>query len=227
MTNLAQTSLRSEWRSSLVGALGAVLLVAAACSVPTDGAATPITSVPYDLLEVNAPTTEPELPASDEGGHIVPVWVLADNPTALFPVTRATEEKEPSLQDAYDALVAGPTEAELAANPGLKTKVPATLAGQLPDNPGADGILTIVVDAGYPFEQAPDKLLITAQLVCTFQFFSSVDGVRIVNTNGVEVGLTNFDTKTIDGAARASDFNNCEATKLDDPTVTSTATSEG
>ena len=197
----------NTWIKRLAIATG-LLAVFAGCSIPKDTAASPITAVPYDLLESNSPTTAEPVEELTEF-KLLPYWVLSTDPRALTLSKRPTEDA-PSLQDAYEVLVGGPNEADRAEQPDLITYVLVSLGAVLPENPDQDGILTITIDALSGFKDSPNREPIGAQLVCTFLTFNLVEGVVMVDTNGEAVPLTGFGAATIEGPANASHFNNCE-----------------
>ncbi len=191
----------------LAAAMG-VLLVLASCSIPKDTAASPITSVPYGLLEKNSPTTAEPVEEETEF-KLLPYWVLSTDPRALV-LSNRPRETPPSLQDAYDVLVQGPNDVDKAENPDLTTLVPSSLGAVLPENPDENGILTITIDAESGFKDSVNREPIGAQLVCTYLTFNLVEGVEMVDTNGDAVPMTGFGAITIIGPANASHFNDCE-----------------
>lgn len=211
----------------IFGIAAGLLLFLAGCSIPKDTAASPITSVPYDLLETNSPTTAEPVEELETEFKLLPYWVLATDPSALTLSKRPTESA-PSLQDAYDVLVQGPNEADRAENPDLTTFVPVSLGAVLPENPDADGILTITIDAESGFtENTATREPIGAQLVCTYLTFNLVKGVIMVDTNGTPVPMTGFGATTIEGPANATHFNNCEPPLAPEVETTETTLADG
>lgn len=187
-------------------ASGAVVsLLVTACAIPTDNAATPITSVPYDLLISSSSTPSTAAAPPDAEYELAPVWAIGD---AIFPVIRAFVER-PTLNDALLILIEGPSPAEREEFDGLETLVKPSLNAQIPDPP-ADGILTVTIDEETGLQDPQVRQVIVAQLVCTFLAFDTVEGVIFKDTAGEIVPLTDFASTTIDGPARASHFNECQ-----------------
>ena len=163
-----------------------------------------------------APSTEPPSPsASPSGGSSSPSASGTPSPTvdrsmtyelwftydgSLF-VTQRTEPFTPAVGTrALEALLAGPTSAERAAelhttiNPGTQLRV-LTID---------DGVATVDLDATFVDQETPAIAVGSlAQVVFTLTQFDSVRGVRF-EVDGTP--LTNFGGYELDGAQRRANF---------------------
>ncbi len=186
-------------------ALIAFVTLSASCGLGVDESARPITSVPFSLLESTTSTSE--LVPEDPAFGLTLFWISAADETLISLVR--PQDDPPSVQDALDALVGGPTEAELARFPNARS--PSSVSETLNPTAGqvTDSILIIDVADGTELREA--NRLPAAVIVCTVTEFSTILAVEIRDADGA-IQLSGLNSESIEGAATRSNFNNCEPT---------------
>lgn len=202
-----------RWRlRSSLGSVIVVALVAAACSLPVGGEVETLEADEYSDIVYGLDTTTTTEP---QAGTQIRLYFVSDR--GLEQVFRPFLA-EPTIPEILTALQEGPTETELAEDPSLRTELPAGLN----PNPRTrdEGQETIVVDVS---DEGGLRLLINdnpvkaefvlTQLVCTLTKLNILDGLPIT---GVEfhdsqgrIPIVDANRASIDGPARASDFNDC------------------
>jgi hypothetical protein len=180
-------------------------LFTAGCGLGIDETARPITSVPFSLLESTTSTSEP---APEDPAFALSLFWISEVDESLISLVRPQDDP-PSVQDALDALVGGPTEAELEIFPEARS--PSSVSETLSPTAGpiADGILIIEVADGTELRGA--NRLPAAVIVCTVTQFSLVDAVEIRDVDGA-IQLSGLNSESIEGAATRANFNDCEPT---------------
>lgn len=186
-------------------ALIALIMFASACGLGIDESARPITSVPFSLLDSTTSTSEP---VPEDPAFALTLYWISENDESLISLVRPQDDP-PSVQDALDALVGGPTEAELAIFPEARS--PSSVSETL--NPTAravnDGILIIDVADGTELRGA--NRLPAAVIVCTVTQFSLILAVEIRDADGA-IQLSGLNSESIEGAATRANFNDCQPT---------------
>ena len=193
--------------------------LAAACGLPVGGEIQTLDTEEYSEVVFGLDTTTTTQPLA---GTQIRLYFISD--LGLEQVFRPFQD-EPTIPEILTALQEGPTEEEAAEDPSLRTELPA---GLNPDPQGRDeGEETIIVrvdDEGglrLLFNDNPVKAeLVLTQLVCTLTSLNLLSGIPIT---GVEfqdsqgrIPTFNANRESIDGPARASDFNDCMTqTELD------------
>ena len=175
----------------LAGTATLVLVVCAACGIPTTGGPTAIakSDVPFHLLNPVPPTTvNSTLPP--EVGVSEPIFMVAPS-LHLVEVSRDVQIPA-TLSEILGALLEGPTAAESAAGlqsflTGSRTQVVATVTG---------GIATVNFTTNPIQVVGPDQTLAIAQVVFTATQQPGVTGVtfqiagqpiEVPTANGVQV----------------------------------------
>ena len=182
----------------------------ASCGLALEDEAQPITSVPFSLLGTTTSTTqaEPENPAFG-----LELFWISSTDESLIAVLRPQED-QPSVQDALDALVRGPNEAD--PEPYPEARSPSSVSSLL--NPIArpvdGGHLVIEVADGTELRDA--NRLPAAVIVCTVTQFNIIDSVEIRDIDGT-IPLSDIGSQSIEGAATRANFNDCMPT-VDEPT---------
>jgi hypothetical protein len=189
-------------RRTLVAVIGFVALCAS-CGLGIDDSAQPITSVPFALLDSTTSTSEPV--PEDPAFGLTLFWISQID-ESLISLVRPQDDP-PSVQDALDALVGGPTEVELESFPNARS--PSSVSETL--NPTAravqDGILIIDVADGTELRGA--NRLPAAVIVCTVTQFSLILAVEIRDDDGA-IQLSGLNSESIEGAATRANFNDCQ-----------------
>lgn len=170
---------RRSARGSLVGALAAIVLVAACAPGPTPTASSTATS-----SAIPSPTGSPSSSPADSAaptptGAALRVYLLLGfgGQAGLVPVARATSDGSATPEAAMRALLGGPTDIEAGARPAIYTAIPGgvELLGLTLDGDVA------TVDLSDAFEAATDDLLPTsmrlAQVVYTLTSFPGIESV--------------------------------------------------
>ncbi len=186
-----------------VAAVVAFACLSASCGLGVDESARPITSVPFSLLESTTSTSEP---VPDDPAFGLTLYWISEVDESLISLVRPQDDP-PSVQDALDALVGGPTETELEAFPEARS--PSSVSETL--NPTAravsDGILIIDVADGTELRGA--NRLPAAVIVCTVTQFSLILAVEIRDADGA-IQLSGLNSESIEGAATRANFNDCQ-----------------
>jgi spore germination protein GerM len=138
----------------VVGAVSAVLLVAA-CGVPSsDGAE----ALPDDIRVIGPIQTAPT--PAESGMTVTVAWVDTQDRLQLVPRPEIAQSTQEKLSDAMQALIAGPTVTELDAGLSTTISVDAELQAELRGRRARIDI----VEAG---SSRPDPLLPVAQVAVT------------------------------------------------------------
>jgi hypothetical protein len=180
-------------------------LATSACGLGLDEDAQPITSVPFSLL---ATTSTSEVFPDNPAFGLQLFWISSTDEGLI--VVERRQNDQPSIQDALDALVGGPNEAELESFPDART--PSSVSRSL--NPvalpvTAAGILIIEVDDGTELREA--NRLPAAVIVCTVTQFKLIKAVEIRDADGA-IPLSGLNSESIEGAATRTNFNDCVPT---------------
>jgi hypothetical protein len=188
------------WRPT---GLACVALGLAACTTPSENQAVVIDDVPYDLLgTVNStPITESE----PQGPFELELFFISEADETLVRVVRAREQP-PGLQETIDALMVGPTEAELALvamRPRLSESLNPVAASP------TGGLLAITVSDEAQFRDLNNRLP-SQVLVCTLTQFDNVEAVELRDSIG-PIPLTGANSESIGSQARRENYNECEA----------------
>lgn len=211
-------------RSSLVRSalfVVALMLSAAACGIPTDQSAQR-ERFPEDLLDELPPTTATAEPQPESDVILLSIYFHNDN-AQLIRVKRPGGESPP-INDALQSVVDGPTEEEQRAfAPSIVlTLLPSNLNPRVSRIDDADQVAYITVADEAGFRNNPDRRQAAAELVCTAVQFIRVDGVYIVDSQGI-ISLTDLDARPISGPANASHYDNCQS-PIPTPSSTTTPT---
>jgi spore germination protein GerM len=193
---------RAALRSRRVdlGTAATALVVAGsltACGIPADSQPQALArkDIPFDLLAPSTTTAQPGTP-----GARVPINVYLVGITGLVPVSRDVRAPA-TITEALNALLAGPTDAEVAN--GLRTSVSA----QTSLSAGVVGFGVGTVDLGGAFGQVggQEQILAVAQLVFTA---TSVPGIVKVQftLGGRPVEVPAGDGTLTQGPLGRSDF---------------------
>lgn len=214
----------------------ALAVILAACSLPVDGDVNQLNADEYSEIVQGLDTTTTIPPLA---GTTIRLFFY-DEQGRLYEVFRPFVD-EPPIPEILTALQEGPSESEQAEIPTLRTELPA---GLNPDpqarEAGNETVIVQVDDEGglRPLlNDNPVKAeLVLTQLVCTLTSLNLLSGIPIT---GVEfhdsqgrIQILDSNGAAIEGAARASDFNDCmtqadldevaeEEGEADDSTTTS------
>ncbi len=175
---------------------------ATSCGLTMQDEAQPITSVPFSLLGTTTSTTQAE---PDNPAFNLDLFWISSADEGLIEVSRPQED-EPSIQDALDALVGGPNEAEQAQYPEARS--PSSVSSLLNPiaRPVEDGHLVIEVADGTELRE--DNRLPAAVIVCTVTQFEIIRSVEIRDVDGT-IPLSDIGSSSIEGAATRANFNDC------------------
>ncbi|MDH3300088.1 MAG: GerMN domain-containing protein [Acidimicrobiia bacterium] len=224
-----------RWLGSL-----AIAVALAACSLPVGEEIEPLDVEEYSDVVYGLDTTTTTEP---QAGTQIRLYFASDR--GLERVFRPFLA-EPTIPEILTALQDGPTESEQAENPTLRTELPAGLN----PNPrtreeGQETVIVEVSDEGglrLLINDNPVKAdLVLTQLVCTLTKLNLLSGIPIT---GVEfhdsqgrIPIVDANRASIEGPARASDFNDCvtqdeldamaEEAENEDPGDGSTSTTGG
>ncbi len=193
--------------------VGAVLFLSA-CGLPVDGEIHTLDTDEYGDVVFGLDTTTTTEPLPDEG---TPIRLFFFSEDDLESVIRPFLF-EPPVPEILVALQEGPSESELAENPTLRTQLPAGLNPN--PQPRAEGEETVIVNVDDEgalqtlINEDPERAeQAITQMVCTLTTLNLVSGVDITgvefhDSNG-RIQILDSDGASIDGPARASDFNDC------------------
>lgn len=160
----------------------ALVVLAAACGVQPDASPRPLarSDVPYGLLEAgpNTSTTVTTTPVPKVGSQ---VFFVAG--TRLQPATRQVVDP-PTVRRVLDALLAPPSESEVAA--GLRSAIPpATTLGY---SKSPNNVISVDLSPEFSRTSTPEQVLALAQIVFTLTEIPDVAGVQFtLNGSPVEV----------------------------------------
>lgn len=179
-------------------------LVGASCTVPGENAAVVIDEVPYDLLGSvdTTSTTEPE----PEGPFTLELYFISEVDESLVRVVRPREQP-PGLQESIEALMDGPTEAELEL---VQMRARLSEALNPVASPPTNGLVAVTVSDDAQFRDSANRLP-SQVLVCTLTQFPEVDAVELRDSIG-PIPLAGANSESIGGPARRSNYNDCAAT---------------
>lgn len=196
--------------------LGAAALAAAitlaACSLPVGGEIETLDADEYSDIVYGLDTTTTTEP---QAGTQIRLYFVSDQ--GLEQVFRPFQA-EPTVPEILTALQEGPTEGEQTENPSLRTELPAGLnPNPQSRDEGQETVIVDVSDEGGLRSLINDNPLkaefVLTQLVCTLTKLNILDRVPIT---GVEfhdsqgrIPIVNANRESIEGPARASDFNDC------------------
>ena len=193
-------------------AMGALLLTS--CSIPVGGEIETLDTAEYADIVSGLDTTTTTQPLPEEGTQIR-LYFISDG--GLVQVFRPFVS-EPNIAEILTALQEGPTEEEMADDPSLRTELPA---GLNPVPQGRDaGEETIIVDVSDEgglqslFNENPVKAeYVVTQLVCTLTTLNLLSGIPITGVEFYDsqgrIPIVDANSTSIEGPARASDFNDC------------------
>jgi spore germination protein GerM len=126
---------------AVAAALGALAVALGACGVPVDQSPTalPRNAVPFGLLQPSAPSTTTATTVATPAPVTVKIFLVTSS-GRLTVVGRQLPVNQQSLAEVLDALLRGPTNAEVAS--GLQSAVPpqTTVLGAVL---GAGGVATV------------------------------------------------------------------------------------
>ncbi len=206
------TSRRRQW----LGAVATAFVVGAvsACSVPVGGEINTLEGDEWAEVVSGIDTTTTTQPLADEGTTIR--LFFYDELGQLHRVFRPFLA-EPTIPEILTALQEGPSDAETAEIPTLRTELPAGLNPDPQDRAGQETIVVNVGDEGglRPLlNDNPAKAeFVLTQLVCTLTTLNLKSGIPIT---GVEfhdsegrIPIVDSNRTPIEGPARASNFNDC------------------
>lgn len=182
----------------LIAMMAMLATLAAACA---ESGAQPLGPAP----STESPTPSTGSPSPTPSGSPTPTQSMTyelwfDHDGSLF-VTHRTEPFTPAVGTrALEALLAGPTAAERAANLGTTINAGTRLNGLTIE----DGVATVDLDGTFVGEETPAIAVGSlAQIVFTLTQFDRVEGV-VFEIDGTP--LTNFGGYEIDGAQRRENF---------------------
>ncbi|MDH4278610.1 MAG: GerMN domain-containing protein [Acidimicrobiia bacterium] len=192
-------------------ALWALLLVS--CSLPVGGEIETLDTAEYADIVSGLDTTTTTQPLAEEGTQIR-LYFISDG--GLVQVFRPFVS-EPTIPEILTALQEGPTEEEMADDPSLRTELPAGLNPDPRRDPGEETIIVNVSDEGglRPlFNENPVKAeYVVTQLVCTLTKLNLLSGIPITGAEFYDsqgrIPIVDANSTSIEGPARASDFNDC------------------
>jgi hypothetical protein len=196
--------------------VGLILCVAAACGIPGQDSAQVVTDVPAGLLAVTSTTA---VAAQNQYPYeLVLYWHAGQG--RLVRVVRNVETP-PTLQEAVDQLLAGPTQAE-NANPADFIQPDSGLTQLAPSvsSPDENGVVTVTVSPDSGFRNLDNKRQAAAELVCTITEFPGTTGVIVRDDQPDPIGLVGTNSEPIDGPANRSEFGDC---LTDNPPTTATS----
>lgn len=195
------------WLASL-----ALAVAVSACSLPVGGEVEILDAEEYGDVVYGLDTTTTTEPSA---GTQIRLYFISDG--GLEQVFRPFLA-EPTIPEIMTALQEGPTESEMAEDPTLRTELPAGLnpRPQTRDMGQENVVVEVSDEAGLRLliNDNPVKAeLVLTQLVCTLTKLNLLSNVPIT---GVEfhdsegrIPILDANRASIEGPARASDFNDC------------------
>jgi spore germination protein GerM len=185
-------------RATLVAALVAPLVVAAACGVPTDDTAriSDADEVPFGLLDADH---QPSTGGSPAGTTVVEVYLLAEQEAALIPVARRVEDQ--SLTTLLAELERGPTDSEAAV--GLRSAL--TEAAVIVDATVAGDTATVDLAEAFSAIGGTDQQVAIAQTVLTATARPDVEQVAFT-LEGRPIEIPRGDGSLTSGTVTRADY---------------------
>lgn len=198
---MSRTLPRRAW---LLLATASILL---GCTTAGGNAAVVIQDVPYELTGTSIATVPPAI--EPQGPFKLTLYFISEEDESLISVVR-NREQPPQLQEAIDALSAGPTEAELALAP-MRARFSESL-NPIVSAPTA-GLVVITVSDQAQLRDSSNRL--PAQvLVCTLTEFDGVNAVQLRDSLG-PIQLAGASAESIESEfARRENYNDCLATDV-------------
>ena len=205
-------------RRGLAVALASVALAAAACGIPIDEDAKPLSQDGHEEALGGAPTTTATTAPADDPFLLNLYFVGPDN---KLEVVQRPYSEGPTINDVLHDLEVGPTPEELdqvqETLGNLKTLIPPGLSARLNGRDIDRGVQFIMVDPSAMLRQRLDDEPANArvavkQIVCTvLQALDDELGLRGVEIyDGDEIlPLTDDNAQPLDGPATLEDFSNC------------------
>ncbi len=196
----------------LLGSVAATAAFVSACSLPVGGEIQTLDADEYSEIVYGLDTTTTTEP---QAGTQIRLYFISD--LGLEQVFRPFLA-EPTIPEIVTALQEGPTAGEKADDPSLRTELPAGLnPDPQPREEGQETVIVNVSDEGglrLLINDNPVKAeLVLTQLVCTLTKLNLLSGIPIT---GVEfhdsqgrIPIVDANRASIEGPARASDFNDC------------------
>ncbi len=186
--------------SALVAAMALLL----SCGVSGQESAELIAAqnVDYELLGTTSSTTSTTV--VDEPMFAVALYWHTAGTSGLRKVVRGRESEPLPGQTLLD-LAAGPTTAEVEANPDLQSRLDPSMEPEL-FGPDDQGLYRIRI------QRSPEEALTTdqaAEIVCTITQFEAIAAVIIVDVDDTPFSLSGVGAVPIVGPARPSDFGDC------------------
>ncbi len=192
-----------------VKALVVASMLLAACATAGGNAAVVIEDVPYELTGTAAATLPPVIEPA--GPFTLTLYFIAEADESLISVERS-RDRQPGPQEAIDALIAGPNQAELELVP-----MRARFSESLDPSASAptDGLVVVVVSDEAQLRDTSNRL--PAQvLVCTLTQFPNVSAVQLRDSRG-PIQLSGANAESIESEfARRENYNDCAATPVSD-----------
>lgn len=192
--------------------VASAVVALAACSLPVGGEIETLDADEYSDIVYGLDTTTTTEP---QAGTQIRLYFVSDQ--GLEQVFRPFQA-EPTIPEILTALQEGPTDSELAENPSLRTELPAGLnPNPQPREEGQETVIVDVSDEGglrlLINDNPPKAEFVLTQLVCTLTKLNLLSGIPIT---GVEfhdslgrIPIVDANRASIEGPARASDFNDC------------------
>ncbi len=218
---------RPNWTTTTAAyvALVAVFSLAAAtaCGVSTEDTAQAVE--PPAFWE--AATTSTTAPPDDNDLFTLSLyWIASAEAGPLLIRVDRPREAAPTIVDALDALVEGPSEDTEEALPTIRTFLSAQLAPQVEADP-TEGLLVVrVADEAGIREEARTELF--QQLVCTLTEPSltngAVDRIQVVDSQG-NIPLTNYNLELLEQGGTRADYGDCVPTTDLDEALSGTTSS--
>ncbi len=179
------------------------------CTTVGGNAAVVIQDVPYELTGTSLATVPPVV--EPEGPFTLTLYFISEADESLISVER-NREQPPQLQEAINALSAGPTEAELALAP-MRARFSESL-NPVVSAPTA-GLVVITVSDEAQLRDSSNRL--PAQvLVCTLTQFEGVNAVQLRDSRG-PIQLAGANAESIESEfARRENYNDCLATDVNE-----------
>ncbi len=188
-------------------ALVAAAVLSMSCGVSGQESAELIAAenVDYELLGTTSSTTSTTV--VDEPMFAVSLYWHTAGTSDLRKVVRGRESEALPGQTLLD-LAAGPTTAEVEANPDLQSRLDPSMEPEL-FGPDDQGLYRIRI------QRSPEEALTTdqaAEIVCTITQFETIASVIIVDAEDTPFSLSGVGAVAIVGPARPADFGDCVET---------------
>ena len=127
------------------------------------------------------------------------------------------QEESPTVEQALDALIGGPSldESERLAEIGVFFPFTSDVLAPTVGQPNENRIVVVTVSPDFGLrENDAAKIPLAQEIVCTLTSLASVNGVVIEDEQG-EIALPDTDSETIVGAAAANNYNCEQAPEID------------